>query len=135
MQRRMAFAKRFNAALQKEGKDGRSDGELVKLLARERVVVTSATVSNWRNAKHMPRLDQMEGIARMLDMDPGELAFGKPRTAEPRATYDSRSGEQAAIDGLALLGEEEREVLQHLIRLLGPRGRRPGRRKANTKIP
>lgn len=132
-QRRTAFAKRFNAALQKGGKAGRSDGELVKLLAREGVAVSSATVSNWRNGKHMPRLEQIEGIARMLGVDPGELAFGKPRTAEVRAPYGKDVDEQAVLDGLALLGKQEREVLRSLIRLLGPRGPRPGRRKAVPK--
>jgi hypothetical protein len=132
-QRRAAFSKRFNAALQKGGKAGLSDGSLVKLLAREGVGVSSASVANWRNAKHMPKLEQIEGVARMLGVDPGELAFGKPRTAEARAVYGGAGDEQAVLDGLTLLGEREREVLRDLIGLLGPRGPRPGRRKAGTK--
>lgn len=132
-QRRTAFAKRFNAALQKSGKAGLSDGELVKLLARQGVGVTSQTVSNWRNARYMPRLEQLEGVARMLNVDPCELAFGKPRTAEARAVYGGDGEEQSVLDGLALLGKQEQEVLRDLIRLLGPRQRRPGRRKATTK--
>lgn len=132
-QRRTAFAKRFNAALQKGGKAGHSDGELVKLLARHGVAVTSQSVSNWRNARYLPKLEQMEGIARMLDVDPGELAFGKPRVGEVRATWGSGGDEQAVLDGLALLGDREREVLHSLIRLLGPRGPRPGRRKATAE--
>lgn len=132
-QRRTAFAKRFNAALQTGGKAGLSDGELVKLLARHGVAVTSQSVSNWRNARYLPKLEQMEGIARMLDLDPGELAFGKPRVAEARAVWGSGGDEQSVLDELALLGDQEREVLRSLIRLLGPRGRRPGRRKAITK--
>lgn len=132
-QRRTAFAKRFNAALQKGGKARFSDGELVKLLARHGVAVTSQSVSNWRNAKYLPKLEQMEGLARMLNVDPGELAFGKPRTAEVRAVYGNVGDEQAVLEGLALLGDREREVLRNLIHLLGPRGPRPGRRKTGAK--
>lgn len=128
-QRRAAFAKRFNAALSKGGKAGRSDGELVKLLAREGVAVSSVSVSNWRNGKYMPRLDQIEGIARMLGVEAGELAFGQPRTAEIRAPYGKDGDEQAFLDDLALLGKQEREAVRNLIRLLGPRGARPGPRK------
>lgn len=132
-QRLVAFAKRFNAALEKGDKAKLSNEELAKLLARQRVGVTGQTVSNWRNAKYMPRLEQIEGIAQMLGMDAGELAFGKPRTAEIRAVYGRGIDEQAVLDGLALLGDQERKVLQSLIRLLGPREPRPGRRKATAK--
>lgn len=77
----------------------------------------------------MPKLEQMEGVARMLGMDPGELAFGRPRTAEARADYGEGAPDQALVDGLTLLGEEEREVLRSLVRLLGPPARRAGRRR------
>lgn len=129
----MAFAKRFNAALEKGGKAELSNEEIAKLLARQGVAVVGQTVSNWRNARHMPKLEQIEGIARMLQVDPGELAFGKPRTAESRAVYGREGDEQVVLDGLALLGKQEQEVLRNLIRLLGPHGPRPGRRKATTK--
>jgi len=132
-QRLMAFAKRFNAALEKRSKADLSNEELAKLLARQGVGVTGQTVSNWRNARYMPKLEQIEGIARMLGMDAGELAFGRPRTAEVRAAYGKGIDEQAVLDGLALLGDQERKVLHSLIRLLGPGGPRPGRRKAASK--
>ncbi|GGJ97868.1 hypothetical protein [Luteimonas terricola] len=130
--RRTAFAKRFNSALQKAGKDELSGEEVVKLLARQGVATTSQTVSNWRNAKYIPKLEQFEGIARMLGMDPGELAFGVPRTAETRASYGGKREEQSILDGLALLGDQEREVLLGLIRLLGSTRERPGRRRATA---
>lgn len=132
-QRRTAFAKRFNAALEKGDKARLSNEDLAKLLARQGVGVTGQTVSNWRNARYMPKLEQMEGVARMLGMDAGELAFGKPRMAEIRAVYGKGVDEQAMLDGMALLGDQERKVLQSLIRLLGPREPRPGRRKATAK--
>lgn len=50
-QRRTAFAKRLNGALQKTGKAALSGEEIVKLLARHGVAVTSQTVSNWRNGR------------------------------------------------------------------------------------
>ena len=129
-QRKLAFAKRFNAALERSGKAELSDGELVKRLARKGVVATSQTVSNWRNGKHFPKFEQIEGIARMLDTDPGDLAFGKARVAEPHAVWASgESADQAMVEELALLDEQEREALWTLIRLLRPRGSRPGRRK------
>lgn len=132
-QRRTAFSERFNSALERQGKSQLSGEEIVKLLARQGVATTSQTVSNWRNGKYMPKLDQFEGVARMLGMDAGELAFGVPRAAEARATYGNQGDEQAVLDGWALLGEEEREVLLGLIRVLGSRGERPGRRRTAAK--
>lgn len=131
--RRTAFAKRLNAALHRGGKAELSNDELSRLLARHGVVVTGQTVSNWRNARHMPKLEQIEGVARLLGVDPGELAFGKPRTAEPRALYGSDGADRSVLDAIALLGEQEREALQTLIRLLGPRAPRSGRRKSSAK--
>lgn len=130
-QRRTAFSRRFNNALQKSGKAGLSDGEIVKLLARRGVSVTTQSVSNWRNAKYMPKLEQMEGVANMLGMDPGELAFGKPRAGETTAVYLAQSDEQSLLDGMALVGEDARGVLLQLITLLRPPTSRPGRRKAS----
>ena len=125
-----AFAKRFTAALDRSGLGTASDGDLVKRLARQGVSVTSVTVSNWRSGKHMPnRLEHFEAAARMLGMEPGELAFGKPRIAESQAAWVTSAGDRAVLDDLALLGAEEREALAVLIRLLRPRGKRPGRRR------
>lgn len=132
-QRRAAFAKRLQGALQKSGKAGLSGEEIARLLARQGVAVTSQTVSNWRGGRTMPKLEQMEAVARMLRADPGELAFGKPRTAEPRAGYGQGGDEQSLLDGFSLLGDDEREALRGLIRLLGPKARRPGRRRAAVK--
>lgn len=128
--RRAAFAERFNKALQKSGMGEMSGEELSKLLARRRVVVTGHTVTNWRNAKYMPRLEQFEGIAQMVGVDAGELAFGKPRAAESRAGYGQASEEQSVLDGWALLAEPEREALLQLIKVMGRKKNRPGRRRA-----
>lgn len=130
--RRQAFAARFNAALKATGRAGFSDSGLVQLLARKGVGVTSATVSNWRNGKHMPKLDQIEGMAAMLEMDPGDLAFGTFRIAEPKTAYFG-ADERMLIDAFALLGEEERTLIRGLIRVLTARAmqqeKRPGPRK------
>jgi transcriptional regulator with XRE-family HTH domain len=130
--RRRAFATRLNAALQASGKDGLSDGDLVKLLARNGVAVTTQTVSNWRNAKHMPKLEQIEGLAGMLVIPPGELAFGTPRIAESKTTYRD-AGERQLVEAFALLGEDERALVRELMRVLTNRamqqGKRPGPRK------
>lgn len=127
--RRTAFSRRFNSALQSSGKAGLSDGELVKLLARQGVGVTSQSVSNWRNGRHLPKLEQFEGVAEMLGVDVGELAFGKPRAAESAAVYRAAGGEHALLEDIALLGDDERQVLRQLIALLGGRGSKSGRRK------
>jgi transcriptional regulator with XRE-family HTH domain len=131
-QRRNGFAKRFNAALEKSGHAGLSDGDLVKLLARNGVAVTTQTVSNWRNAKHMPKLEQIEGLAGMLVIPPGELAFGTPRIAESKTTYRD-AGERQLVEAFALLGEDERALVRELMRVLTNRamqqGKRPGPRK------
>lgn len=132
-QRREAFAKRFIAALEHEHKAELSDGELVKRLARYGVSVTPATVGNWRNAKHVPKLDQLEGLARLLNMDPGELAFGGPRIAEPSKLYaGTDSQDQALLERIALLDAEERTVLNDLIGLLEARRVRPGRSRQRS---
>ncbi|WP_330948281.1 hypothetical protein [Thermomonas sp. LB-4] len=130
-QRREAFAKRFIAALEREQKAELSDGELVKRLARHGVSVTPATVGNWRNAKHMPKLEQMEGVARLLNMDPGALAFGGPRISEPPKLYAAADSQaHALIERIALLDAKERAVLTDLVALLESRRvRAPGKRR------
>lgn len=128
--RRTAFAERFNEALRKGGKGEMSGEELSKLLARTGVAVTGHTVTNWRNAKYMPRFEQFEGIAQMLGVDAGELAFGTPHAAEPRAGYGPRSEEQSILDAWALLGEAERDALRQLIQVMIRKEKRPGRRRA-----
>ncbi|MFT4198644.1 MAG: hypothetical protein QM601_12185 [Pseudoxanthomonas sp.] len=131
-QRRLGFAKRFNAALQASGKARLSDGELLKLLGRHGVAVTTQTVSNWRNGKHMPKLEQIEGLASTLDMDPGELAFGKPRIGESRAVWRAEASDDRVLaEGLTLLEKDEWALVRDLVQLLNRRrtGARPGRRK------
>ena len=133
-QRKAAFAKRFNAALEASGHAALSDGDFVKLLARNSVATSPQTVSNWRNGKHFPKLEQIEGIARTLGVDAGYLAFGKPRVGEARSGWNAEAGkDQAIVDGLAVLAPEARDVVQQLIRLLGPSERRPGPRKRSTR--
>ena len=132
--RKQAFAARFNAALQKGDKAVRSDGDLVKLLARQGVAVSSVSVSNWRNGKHMPKLEQMEGLAAMLGVDPGELAFGPQRIGETKTVYREGNAEERAVaESFALLGEQERALVRELIRVLtgkaGQPDKRPGPRK------
>ena len=113
-----------------------SDGELVKLLARNGVGVTTQTVSNWRNGKHFPKLDQLPGLAATVDADACELAFGRSttRVAEARAAWRAGSDEeQVLVNHYALLNQEQQSLVRELIRVLsspGKNGKRPGRRKA-----
>lgn len=130
--RRHGFATRFNAALQASGRANLSDGELLKVFGRHGIAVTTQTVSNWRNGKHMPRLDQIEGLAAALDMEAADLAFGKARVAEPRAVWRTEHAEERALaEGLALLDKDGKALVHELVRLLGQRraGKRAGRRK------
>ena len=94
--RRQGFASRFNKALETSGRSGLSDGELLKLFGRHGIAVTTQTVSNWRNGKHMPRLEQIEGLAEALNMEAAELAFGgkggKLRVQEPRVAAVAATG-------------------------------------------
>ena len=135
--RRLDFATRLQSALRRSAKDTLSDGDLVKLLARNGVGVTSQTVSNWRNGKHFPKLEQLPGLAETIDADPCELAFGKPttRVAEKRAVWRAGStDEQLLVSNYALLGEEQQALVRELIRVLslpGKNGKRPGRRKVS----
>ena len=133
--RRQDFANRFNVALAATGKTSLSDGSLVQLLARKGVAVTPVTVSNWRNGKHMPKLEQIEGIAEILGIDPGQLAFGaRQRVAEGTAAYRSGDAEQRdLVESFALLGEDERGVVRELIRVLSVRAIRPDKRPGPRK--
>ena len=76
--RNAAFAKRLHAALERCRLLEKTDDELATLLARHRAAVSPQTVGNWRRGKHMPKLDQFVGLAGLLRMEPGELAFGRP---------------------------------------------------------
>lgn len=134
--RTAAFARRLCAALDNRGLSGNSDGELAKLLARHHVAVSPQTISNWRNGKHLPKLQQFPGLAAMLRVDPGELAFGKTSSAvaEQRGAWHAASApdESEIVDGYVLLDESRRALVRELIRLLsqpGKSGKRPGRRK------
>jgi len=133
-QRRLAFAARFNAALQASGKDKLSDGDLLKLLGRNGVAVTTQTVSNWRNAKHLPKLEQIEGLAAMLEVSPGELAFGARGISEGKVVYRNDAAEERLlVEAFTLLGEDERALVRELVRVLTSRAKqhekRPGPRK------
>ena len=132
--RRQAFATRFNAALKGSGKADLSDGDLVRLFARKGVAVTTQTVSNWRNGKHLPKLDQIEGLAETLGISPGRLAFGAERVADPKEGYRAgNADEQSLVEAFALLGSEERALVRELLRVLTARAlqreKRPGPRK------
>ncbi|WCE04747.1 hypothetical protein [Pseudoxanthomonas sp. JBR18] len=130
--RREDFASRFNKALQASGRSELSDGELLKLFGRHGIAVTTQTVSNWRHGKHMPRLEQIEGLAAALGIEAAELAFGKLRVGESRAAWPMQSTEERAlVEGLALLDDEQKALVRDLVRVLGQRraGQRSGRRK------
>lgn len=134
--RRSEFARRFKASVARSGKSGLSDGELAKLLGRNGVAVTTQTISNWRNGKHMPKLEQLPGLAKTLGTDPAELAFGPvaSRVAEPGpARYAATDEEREVIESYVLLNEQQRALIREMIRLLvqpGKDGKRPGPRKS-----
>jgi hypothetical protein len=136
--RNAAFARRLNAALESCGLRESSDGELAKLLARKNVSVSPQSVGNWRNGKHMPKLDQFVGLAAMLKADPGELAFGKSSATigEQRAGYvEPPSDEGDVVNSYALLDDGRRARARELIRYLSlpsKSGKRPGRRRATA---
>jgi transcriptional regulator with XRE-family HTH domain len=129
--RRAGFAARFIAAVERSGNAGLSDEELSKLLARHRVSVSRVSVANWRNGRHLPKWDEMLGLAETLGVDPGELAFGSRsrRVKEPSASvYAPSTEERQLLDGFTLLAAPQRALVLELIRLLQPgaRGKRPG---------
>jgi len=137
--RTAAFARRLHTALENRGFLESSGGELAKLLARHHVAVSPQTISNWRNGKHLPKLQQFPGLATLLRVDPGELAFGKTnRTiAEQRGAWhvESSPDESEIVEAYALLEDSRRALVRELIRLLslpGKSGKRPGRRRATT---
>lgn len=131
-QRRAAFAKRFVAALERSGKSGLSDEKLSAQLALRGVSVGGQAIANWRHGRNLPKLEQFEGLADLLEMDVGELAFGRPRVGEARGVW-ARDEDRQLVDGFALLEDAEREVLLSLLRLLASRRGRPGPKKRRVK--
>lgn len=134
-QRRQRFASRFNKALEASGRSALSDGDLLKLFGRHGIAVTTQTVSNWRNGKHMPRLEQIEGLAEALGVEAAELAFGgrQVRLGEKMsdAWHPGNPEERTLVEGLALLDQDEKALVHQLVRVLGQRhaGKRRGRPK------
>jgi len=132
--RNAAFAKRLHVALERCRLLDKSDGDLATLLVRHRVVVSPQTVGNWRRGRHLPKLDQFVGLAGMLRMEPGELAFGRlgVAVAEQREGDAAFAEEDAVVQAYALLDERRRALVRELIGLLSAPGldaKRPGRRK------
>lgn len=128
-QHKIGFAKRFRAALERRNLQDQTDGALVRLMARVGLAVSDKTVGNWRNAKHMPTVYQVQALAKWLDIDAGDLAFGKPRIGEARGSWAQAASTQIESDELALLGAEERTAVMVVVRLLAERRARPGRKK------
>ncbi len=131
-QRRAAFAKRFADALERSGKAHLSDEKLAALLALRGLTVGGQAVANWRHGRNLPKLEQFEGLAELLEMDVGELAFGRVRVGEARGAW-TRDEDRRLLDDFALLQQAEREVLLDLLRLLLSRGKRPGAQKRKPK--
>lgn len=89
-----AFARRLFIALRRyELESGKNldQKELAGLLG-----YSGGTVSNWFTGKIMPKVEQLEAIAKALDASPAWLAFGDtdevtmPDNGEPKASPSHR---------------------------------------------
>lgn len=84
---RAIFARRLREELKQQRFDLRPV-ELVRTLARDgEVSVTQQSISHWLHAKHLPRLEAMHGLSKMLGMD----AYSLMREAAPLAVREPRT--------------------------------------------
>lgn len=118
------FARRLEAALRGRNLQDTSNGELARFFARYRVSVSEQAVSNWRTGRNVPRLEHYAGLAEALQVAPGELAFGGPSVAEKGAAAVGGEVPSDIAAAYALLPDEERGVVDGLVRLLARRQRR-----------
>jgi hypothetical protein len=98
-----------------------SPKELEKLLARYGgTPVTPQAISGWLHGKHFPKQDNIQALARMMNMLPHELRYGARTTKgvrEPnRAWPDHVSGmDRLAFEEFLTLSERQRKLVRELI--------------------
>ena len=113
------FAERLRQHLEKGGYDT-TRAELVKQLARDgRISVTQQTISGWLSGKHLPKLNAMVGLARMLGIDPCSLLFGSRASSvrESRSEWPANVGARDRNlfqEFLALPAKHQEAVRQHI---------------------
>jgi transcriptional regulator with XRE-family HTH domain len=114
-----AFAARLRAGLKAAGVEA-SPKQLEMLLARYGgTPVTPQAISGWLNGRHLPKPDNIQALARMVNMPPHELQFG-PRSRgvrEARAAWpDHLSGiDRLTFEEFLLLPERRRKLVRELI--------------------
>ncbi|HEX7917214.1 hypothetical protein [Rudaea sp.] len=116
---RTIFARRLREELKRQKFDSRPVA-LVKALAREGgVSVAQQTISHWLHAKHLPRIEAMHGLSKMLGMD----AYSLLREAEPLRVQEPRmlwpehvSGpDRLTFEAFLSLPVKEQKTVQELI--------------------
>ena len=84
---RAIFARRLREELKRQNFDSRPVA-LMKLLARDgEVSVAQQTISHWLNGKHLPRIEAMHGLSKMLGMD----VYSLMREATPSGVREPRA--------------------------------------------
>lgn len=126
-----AFAERLHRLLA-EKKFEASPVDLVPLLGRYGVSVTTQTVSGWLNGSFMPRLGNLRALAALLEVDLQTLQTdSKPRhgVKEPAPAWAAGlSGKDAlAFRDFATLPAPQRKLVRELIAALASAVARDGR--------
>ena len=96
-----------------------SPASLAKLIARNGgTPVTPQAISSWLNGKHMPKQENMRVLAKLCNVEPYELQFGK--TSGVRETSASWPDALSGVDRLAFedflsLREDHKEIVRNTI--------------------
>lgn len=116
-----AFAARLLSGLAAANIDA-SPKELEKLLARHGgTPVTPQAISGWLHGKHFPKPDNIQALARMVNVPPHQLQYGGKTTArgvrEPNRSWpDHVSGmDRLAFEEFLTLSERQRKLVRELI--------------------
>lgn len=111
-----AFARRLKAALKEAGVEA-SGARIEQLFATHypNQPITSQAVNSWLRGKHMPTIDKLPALAKILDTDPCSLAFGGERVGEARSPWKVPAADRATIEAFIALSASDRKLVRELV--------------------
>jgi transcriptional regulator with XRE-family HTH domain len=96
-----------------------SPASLARLIARNGgTPVTPQAISSWLNGKHMPKQENMRVLAKLCNVEPYELQYGKTSAVrETSAAWpDALSGvDRLAFEDFLSLREDHKESVRSII--------------------
>lgn len=129
---RTAFGRRLRRAVRRAGLPLCAPALAERLAWVGEAPVAPRTVAAWLAGRALPRAANLQALAVLLGVAPGELAFGPDRHAL-RTVQDARTpDDREAIARYLLLPEAQRRTLGRMIESMAPV--RPRRiRRGNTE--